>query len=66
MSKSKEGQTRKAVDSHFASNRTQELMYQIQLFRDRQELSPLKGDEQLYRKECLKPMTPGNEYRIVG
>lgn len=45
------------VDTHFASNRTQELMFQIDNFRHLRGLPPLAESETVFRADGTKPRT---------
>ena len=45
------------ADSHYASNRTGELMFQINYFREQRGLGPLTDTTPAYRGDCLKPRT---------
>lgn len=61
---SKERQQPKKADSHFASNRTQELMHQIALFREARGLTPIMEPVPYRRPELRRQMEPGRSYEI--
>jgi len=52
------------VDTNYASNRTQELMYQLAQFRAERGLPPSEMSAHPYRKEGLKPMAEGKTYEL--
>lgn len=52
------------ADTHFASDKTADTMYELSLFRERIGLTPVPDRPEPYRRPELRPMAPGKTYRV--